>query len=61
MASRYMVKDGKPIDRGDVLSNRVTTSGKANPHVTSSVASPTRYATNAAIRKPGNKPNELTF
>ena len=60
-ASIYIDNDGNPIESGDVLSNNVTTSGKAKPHVMSNVASPTEYATIPAIKKPGRRPRDAIF
>ena len=58
IASRYMSKVGNPIERGDVLLNRDTTSGILNPHSILKVTSFNRKDIKAARIKPGNNPSE---
>jgi hypothetical protein len=53
-----MSKVGNPIERGDVLLNRDTTSGILNPHSILKVTSLNKKAIRAARIKPGNNPSE---
>ena len=57
-ASKYISIGGKPIASGDVLLNKVTTSGILKPHSILKVTSLHKKATNAAKINPGKSPNE---